>query len=296
MSKDQLAKNIKSLRTAYGETQLELALSIGIKSPNAIANYEKGARSPKPEIRKKIALHFRITEDELLHADFSNLRFSPNAFDDKEKMLEMASLMLPVLSSEDALKNNSFRKAYDAHMRAIESMKVGKEYSEADVNICFDLYSDAAEKDDIPEASANLLWWLLICEISMKNQWMLKIAEALNNSSDKSSKLLKSYYLRDMSEDAADSEAPEIEQSEMGGFDEAITEILKELKQDGRLSDLADYYSALRYSFGCINNDLTEDMNQAIGNEMMLAFAELGNSYAKSFILNGLNGIENNKK
>ena len=293
MSKDQLAKNIKSLRTAYGETQLELALSIGIKSPNAIANYEKGARSPKPEIRKKIALHFRITEDELLHADFSNLRFSPNAFDDKEKMLEMASLMLPVLSSEDALKNNSFRKAYDAHMRAIESMKVGKEYSEADVNICFDLYSDAAEKDDIPEASANLLWWLLICEISMKNQWMLKIAEALNNSSDKSSKLLKSYYLRDMSEDAADSEAPEIEQSEMGGFDEAITEILKELKQDGRLSDLADYYSALRYSFGCINNDLTEDMNQAIGNEMMLAFAELGNSYAKSFILNG---IENNKK
>ncbi len=293
MSKDQLAKNIKSLRTAYGETQLELALSIGIESPNAIANYEKGARSPKLEIRKKMALHFRITEDELLHADFSNFRFSPNAFNDKEKMVEMALLMFPVLSSEDALKNNSFQKAYDAHMRAIESMKAGKEYSETDVNICFDLYSDAAEKDDIPEASANLLWWLLICEISTKNQWMLKIAEALNNSSDKSSKLLKSYYLRDMSEDATDSDATEIEQSEMDDFDEAIKEILKGLKQDSRLSSLADYYLALRYSLGCINNDLTEDMNRAIGNEMMWAFAELGNIYVKRFILKG---IENNKK
>ena len=293
MSKDQLAKNIKSLRTAYGETQLELALSIGIESPNAIANYEKGERSPKPEIRKKVASHFRVTEDELLHTDLSNLRFSPNAFNDKENMVEMTLLMFPVLSSEDALKNNSFHKAYDAHMRAIESMKAGKEYSETDVDICFDLYSDAAEKDDIPEAAANLLWWLLIFEISMKNQWMLKIAKGLDNSSGKSNELLKSYYLRDMSEDAADSEAPEIEQSEMDDFDEAIKEILKEIKQDSCLSSLADYYLALRYSLGCINNELTEDMNRAIGNEMMWAFAELGNVYAKRFILKG---IENNKK
>ena len=293
MSKDQLAKNIKSLRTAYGETQFELAMSIGIESPNAITNYEKGARSPKPEIRKKIASHFRVTEDELLHTDFSNLRFSPNAFNDKEKMVEMALLTFPVLSSKDALKNNSFHKAYDAHMRAIESMKAGKEYSETDVNICFDLYFDAAEKDDIPEASANLLWWLLIYEIGMKNPWMLKIAEALNNSSDKSSKLLKSYYLRDMSEDATDSDATEIEQSEMDDFDEVIKEILKELKQDRRLSSLADYYLVLRYRLGCINNELTEDMNRVIGGEMMLAFAELGNIYAKRFILKC---IENNKK
>ena len=293
MSKDQLAKNIKRLRTVYGETQFELAMSIGLESPNSISNYEKGVRSPKPETRKKIASHFHVTEDELLHADFSDLCFSPNAFNDKEEMVEMSLLMFPVLSSEDALKNNSFHKAYDAHMRAIESMKAGKGCSEADINICLDLYSDAAEKDDIPEASANLLWWLLISEFIIKNQWILNIADALNNSSGKSSELLKSHYLRDMSEDAADPDAPEIEQSEMDDFDEAIKEILKELKQDSRLASLADYYLALRYSLGCINNELTEDMNRVIGNEMMCAFAELGNVYAKRFILKG---IKNNKK
>lgn len=293
MSNNQLAKNIKSLRTAYGETQLELAMAIGIDSPNSIANYEKGERSPKPEIRKKIASHFRVTEDELLHTDFSNLRFSPNIFNDKENMTEMTLLMFPVLSSEEAIKNERFHKAYDAHMRVVESMKAGRKFCESDVEICFELYSDAAETDDIPEAAANLLWWLLICEISMKNQWMLNIAEALNSNSSKNSELLKSYYLRDMSEDAVVPDNSEISPSEMDDFDDMIKDVLKELKQDGRLSVLADYYLALRYSLGCVKNEMTEDMNRAIGNEMMWAFAELGNSYAKRFILKG---IENSKK
>lgn len=293
MSNNLLAKNIKSLRTAYGETQLELAMAIGIDSPNAIANYEKGERSPKPEIRKKIAAHFRITEDELLHTNFSNMRFSPNVFGNKDNMVEMALLMLPILTSEKALENDNFHRAYYAHMRAVEAMKSGKENNEVDVDICFASYSDAYEKDGIPEAAANLLWWLLICEISFKNQWMMKIAEALNGNSIKHSELLKSYYLRDMSEEAGDLENSEITHSEMDDFDKAIKEVLKELKQDAHFSSLADYYMALRYSFGCVENELTADMNRSIGYEMMRAFAELGNNYAKRFVLKG---IENNQK
>ena len=90
-------------------------MSIGIESPNAIANYEKGERSPKSEIRKKIASHFRVTEDELLHTDFSNLRFSPNAFNDKEKMVEMTLLVFPVL----LLKTRSKTIAFIRHMTLI---------------------------------------------------------------------------------------------------------------------------------------------------------------------------------
>lgn len=46
---NRLGKNIKYLRTAYNESQLSLALDIGLDSPNAIANYEKGTRNPKPD-------------------------------------------------------------------------------------------------------------------------------------------------------------------------------------------------------------------------------------------------------
>ena len=70
----------------------------------------------------------------------------------------------------------------------------------------------------------------------------------------------------------------------MDDFDEAIQEILKELKQNTKISSLADYYLALRYSLGRVENELTVDMNRSIGNEMMLAFAEIGNYYAKYFL------------
>ena len=71
----QLAKNIKYLRTAFGESQLDLALVLGLESPNAIANYEKGIRNPKADIRRMISKHYRITEDELMYTDFSSLHF-----------------------------------------------------------------------------------------------------------------------------------------------------------------------------------------------------------------------------
>lgn len=86
VSNSQLGKNIKYLRTAYGETQLDLALAVGLDSPNAIANYENGGRTPKPDIRKKIAIHYRITEDELIHSDFSGLKVPTNLLNDKEKI------------------------------------------------------------------------------------------------------------------------------------------------------------------------------------------------------------------
>ncbi|MGL5354760.1 MAG: helix-turn-helix domain-containing protein, partial [Clostridium sp.] len=108
--RNQLEKNIKYLRTAYGESQLDLALAVGLDSPNAISNYEKGIRSPKPDIRKKIASHYRITEDELTHSDFSGLYFSTSQLGDKKKMIEIAMLMFPIIGTEKAMADASFKQ------------------------------------------------------------------------------------------------------------------------------------------------------------------------------------------
>lgn len=45
-----VGRNICLLRKAFGETQMELSLAIGINSPNAISNYENGIRIPEREI------------------------------------------------------------------------------------------------------------------------------------------------------------------------------------------------------------------------------------------------------
>lgn len=290
---NRLSKNIKSLRTAYGETQLELALAIGLDSPNAIANYEKGDRNPKPEIRNKIAAHFRVTEDELVNTDFSQFQISSMRLNDKEYMTEVTLCIFPIIWSERAMQNEDFRKAYDAHQRAVEAMKSGKAFDDAGYDICFDSYSIAREKNELVEAAANILWWLLINEMCIKNPWVIEMAESLNQSSDKGSKLLKKYYLRDMSEESPNQLSSDISQRDMDDFEEEIIEIIKELKTTPELSDLADYYLALRYLMGCVRNELSDEMNRSVGSEMMWAFLQMGNKYARQYYKKCLENSKN---
>lgn len=68
---DRLSKNIKSLRKLMGESQEDLAYSIGLNSKSAIANWESGENRPSPENLKKIAAHYRVTVDQLLGGDLS---------------------------------------------------------------------------------------------------------------------------------------------------------------------------------------------------------------------------------
>lgn len=285
---NHLCHNIKHLRTVYGETQLELSLAIGLDSPNTISNYEKGKRCPEPEIRKKIAAHFRITEDELVNSDFSYLKIPTTFVNDKKSMVDLTLLILPIIRTEESMKDTDFQKAYEAHMRAVETMKAGKSFSDTDYEICFDCYQNSYDKNGTTESVANILWWLLMIEFGLKNQWMIEGAKALAEKNINGNQFIKNYYLKDMSETFSDTNEQPISMGEMSDFEGIIVETLRELKSDSVYSELADYYIALRYSFGCIDNDLTDEMNRSIGNEMMLTFAQLGNHYAKTFILKAI--------
>ena len=138
MANNKLGNNIKNLRKSFGETQLELALAIGVDSPNTIGNYEKGKRFPQPDIRKKIAAHYRITEDELVNSTFSGKRVKSIIFDDPEKLSEMTLVMLPIVESKTALTNEKFKTGYEAHLRAYDAMKNKSSFSDEDFDLCID--------------------------------------------------------------------------------------------------------------------------------------------------------------
>ena len=75
MVNNNLGRNIKSLRTAYGETQLELALVVGLDSPNAIANYKK-KRSQSKDIKEY--------DEELVRKYIKQIKI----YDDKFEMVD----------------------------------------------------------------------------------------------------------------------------------------------------------------------------------------------------------------
>lgn len=284
----QFIKNIDYLKKAYGETNMDLALAIGIKSPNTFSNYRKLERFPEKEIREKIARHYRVTEEEMMYTDFSGLSFNMEQFSDKEKMNEIALMIYPVICSEEAMQDFIFKKAYSAHMRIVEAMKSGKAYSDEDADICIDSYNKIHETTEMPEAIANIIWWYMLTENLINNPNLNEGVKALNEKRISSKDFLKTYHLEDCSEDAELYNSDLDDDFDKEEVDEEIIELIKALKQSIIYAPLADYYIALRYITGCVHNELTYAMNKAFGAEMMFTLARLGNEYAKRFIQIGI--------
>lgn len=63
-----------------------------------------------------------------------------------------------------------------------------------------------------------------------------------------------------------------------------ITEAIKALKSDTEWAELRDYYLDLTFLFDMVDTELSSEFNIAIGNQMLVAYAELGNLYAIQFI------------
>lgn len=283
-----LSKNIKYLRTAFGETQLDLSLAIEVQA-NTISQYENGDRIPKPEIKEKIASHYRITVDELIHTDFSNLQIPNFKFANRKQMIQMTLSMFPIIRTEISMKDSLFIRGYKTHLHMVEEMKEGRECADRDYDICLNSYSNSYEKSKTPESLANLMWWFIITEIATKNQWIIDGAEVLTDKDFSINNFYKYFYLKDCDSSEEEHQMEEFDQKELEDFEESIDILLKALKTYAEWSELADYYMAMRYMMGCISNELTEEMNKAIGREMLWAFMKMGNKYAKklfSLIIN----------
>lgn len=70
-----IGKHIQKFRIMRGMTQRELGKAVGFSSRTAsirIAQYEGGARTPKPELLKKIADVLRVSVDALTTPDFES--------------------------------------------------------------------------------------------------------------------------------------------------------------------------------------------------------------------------------
>ena len=66
--------------------------------------------------------------------------------------------------------------------------------------------------------------------------------------------------------------------------DEIITVLIRLLKETEEGAEIGDYYLALRYVLGMVDTGYSNEMNQAVGMQMMMSFAQLGNRYAFDYI------------
>ena len=280
MNKDRLKTNIRSLRLAYGETQESLGASISVEK-NSISNYENGIREPDKDTLKEIANHFVVTVDDLLNKDFSYLG-KINL--DSQWLTKKIYELLPILSSENALRNTSFKKAIKAHRSFYEKVKKNREDGIELLVYGMVFYTEAMDDPNAKiESAANYLSLLFFIIMYLKGTIIafhqIAAIKQIRKSDRKVDKILDD--LNDSFYEETKNVLTQMYQSEDYC---KRTELLFLLKREGGLSDLADYYLALQYCWGILDNEMGMALNQKIGYEMMSSFSLAGNYYAKRFL------------
>lgn len=280
----KLGANIRSLRIAYGETQEQLGEAIFVEK-NTVSYYENGKREPNKETLSAIANHFMVSVGELLHSDLTAL--PTIKVNDKDAFYKNIDIILPIVSSENALKNENFKKAFETHKAFYEQLHNISMDGIENIDICIDGYLDATEDDENIEAEAAAaanfisLWYFMMIGMKTTPELMKnKPAILINFTRDENARK----EIEDISPSfEADAKAliGEIYDDEMKDL---ISEMLTIVKRSNCWSDLADYYLALQYAFNFVDNDLGVGFNLRIGTEMMTAFATVKNKYANQFI------------
>ncbi len=262
----KLGLNIRALREAFGETQVQLAKAVGLKDGKSISNYEVGERTPERDILLEIAKHYRITENELIYGDFTGIKIiSDIPITDKEYQKYSLEKMLPIVKSEKALKNVDFREAYEIHKR-----------------MCASLSDNGTIQTETDTLDWIMLFGFVVSFVSPK------LLEMHDSDSLTLDAFLKEGFLRSLS---SDSEKKQWELERLEYVKDNLQEVLLNiyiLKENKEYTELADFYIALGYLLGFNIGDKSEELCAAIGIEMMNLFSILGNPYADQFLSSNL--------
>lgn len=276
MDDNQLGRNIQHLRIIHNETLDELG-SIIHCAKSTVKGYENGSRKPDLQTLQLLSAHYNKLVDELLYTDLTGLEIISIDLNSPAHTTELLRVILPLYSSEEAMKNPNFKNGYDLSQRLLEAFSNAEVLSGSVIARIFEAFVKATDESESPEAVANLVWSVFVC-------WS-HIADTNKLLTLQNKLLSKKLSIKDyMSlKDTEDSSIIEKKAGFVSYIDDTITEALKALKSKQEWSDLADYYLALRYVVGMVDTDLTMEMNSAVGMQMMLSFRTLGNSYAFTF-------------
>ena len=259
---NRLSQNIKSLRKRMGETQEDLAYSIGLDSKSAVANWESGNNRPSPESLKKIAARYRVTVDQLLEDDlstgFSLLNYLNNAVEDKGSDLVHSFIYLfPIVTiKEDDDLYPKLKDTKDIHRHFFECVKNQDDESCIYLEKAILDYTELIKQSGCISAIANILSLWLFGMITLRNYINFEEIFDLFLIKNKTSMVYEDYY-------------------------KDIMEEIRVLKGDERLFQLGDYYHCLIYIFDIVDNDLSTEINQQIGLVLLSDLSLMKNKFVK---------------
>ncbi len=284
----RLSKNIKSLRKYTGETQEDLAYSIGLDSKSAVANWESGANKPSPDNLKKIAAHYRVTVDQLLEDDLSidfTLIESINHYSEDgndELTISLVGLFPIMVFKDEEVLYPRLVDAKELHKQFIERL-VNQDDSFYDYLLkTMEVYDEIIKNSNSISAKANSFSLFLFLILSIKfNVELEGIEDALEiKNKNRRNKEIKRFITEEfLNRSPGGSDSLRTFFSE-DYYEDLLKEILV-LKGDKRLFQLGDYYYCLLYLFDLVDNELGTAVNRQIGLALFSDLSLMKNRFVK---------------
>ncbi len=274
-----IAKNIKYLREAFGETKKELADAI-YRSPSLITDIENGNKNVSEENRELIAEHYGVTVDSLANGDFSTLNFD-NADFSLKAMKDLTMKLYPVIPPSNSSNDTYFKKAYEAHIGLIKNSgktNIEDEFFDT-IDVIIENYSNSYDNYNTEETIANTLQLFIIFADSLDDH-TTKLSQAILRGESNKPTFVKDYLTHNIKFNKSDT----IDNEAKSEFSEMILELIKMLKATKNYSDLGDFYLANTFLINIVDNDCTLDINRTIGFELMYQLERIDNKYAKNYI------------
>ncbi len=279
---NRLSTNIRALRKFYGESQEELGLALEC-AKNTISSYETGQREPNHDVMNRLADHFQITVEELLHQDYSSIAQSSWNYSAYTRHIQS---IVPSIQTTRALENKQFRRAYESHQALLRQIQKNGSVEVTSINKCLNEYSIVPAEDN------DLSTVVIINTIGL---FLLRVYVDKSAASAAALETAQSQYLSKKEhrfkvkiEDAraaVDTEKAALYSTNLRKEipHDILNRLLASVKSS-QWSDLADYYIALRYVWDLVPNQLSSGMNRRVGSEMLSAFSSVGNQYAKNHL------------
>lgn len=284
----RLSKNIKSLRKYMGETQEDLAYSIGLDSKSAVANWESGANKPSPDNLKKIAAHYRVTVDQLLEDDLSidfTLIESINHYseDGNNELTNSLVCLFPIMV---------FKDEEELYPRLVDAKELHKQFIERLVNQddsfydyllkTMEVYDEIIKNSNSISAKANsfslFLFFILLIKFSVELEGIEDALEIKNkNRRNKEIKRFISEVLSSHSIHRSNTLNSIVSED----YYKYLLEEIKVLKGYKRLFQLGDYYYGLLYLFDLVDNELGTAVNRQIGLALLSDLSLMKNRFVK---------------
>ena len=267
----RIGKNIKTLREIKGLTQADLGAVLNL-SDKSISLYEVGKRIPNKSYLKALAVKFDVTVEMLENDVITRESLHDSTAISWECFDDIFNKSFIRLQSKAALKNEDFIRATEFFERLWNS----NDYSINMLKACRNRYYKAFKEANIVAAAANTLM-MLYFEFSITGVPEAQIDGLSNNTI---SQREFADYIKENKDKYKSARNNFVLQTE-----DIYDECLLALRNSADTKEVSEFYMALRYQIGMVENDDEEVYAAAIlsGFYMFWEYTKLGNKYCERF-------------